>query len=105
MKVYLTGPLNLGAEHFQQMAEARYRLPKTVEVTSPLDSIDTDQQDGESMKTYLSKRIKLMLEADAIVTMDHCDIDPVSKSEVSLARTADMQVIPYWKFLADHGNS
>jgi hypothetical protein len=70
-----------------------------------LDSIDTDSVDGEAMKSYLSKRIQLMLDADAIVTMDHCDIDPISKSEVSLARTADMKVIPYWKFLTDHGNS
>lgn len=106
MKVYLTGPL-LGSEYYSEMAQAAYRMPAEYEVKTPLDSIETDSpnRDPEVMKTILSKRIQQLLSSDMLVTMDHCDVDPVSKSEVALARTADMKVVPYWKFMKEHGQA
>lgn len=108
MKVYLTGPLT-SAECYADLQEAAYRMPTQYQVITPIDSMDLDLDARhcrhDDTKTILSKRIQAMLSAELIVTMDHCDIDPVSKSEVALARTADMKVVPYWKFMKDHGQA
>ena len=99
MKIYLTGPLPAGnAISFQQMQEALERLPAPLQKNSPLD---VQEHTEPSLKSHLQARLHHMLSCDVVVTMDHIDVDPMSRIEVSVAREAAMRVVPFWKFLQD----
>jgi hypothetical protein len=99
MKIYLTGPLESGkAYSFQQMQEALNQISGPFQKNSPLDFGD---ETCNSLKSHLQARLHNMLSCDMVVTMDHIDIDPLSKIEVTVARQAEMKVVPFWKFMKD----
>lgn len=97
MKIYLTGPLqSTNSATYQQMQAALEQLPPECLKNSPLDL--SESQDN-SLKGFLQARLHHMLSCDMVVTMDHIDVDPLSKIEVSVARQAEMKVVPFWKFM------
>jgi len=99
MKIYLTGPLQYNSTGaFLQMQEALNRISGPFEKNSPLDF---GEGTDNSIKSHLQARLNNMLSCDMVVTMDHIDLDPLSKIEVSVARQASMQVVPFWKFMQD----
>jgi len=99
MKIYLTGPLPTGqALAFEQMQEALERLPSPYQKNSPLDF---SYSQDHSLKAHLQARLHQMLSCDLVITMDHIDVDPLSRIEVTVARQAQMKVVPFWRFMQD----
>lgn len=100
MNIYLTGPLlNNGVESRSQMQLALNLIPDSFRKNSPL-CLD-ESQVSTDLNSYIKDRLNILLECETVVTMDHIELDPIAALEISVARTANMKVVPFWKFIRD----
>jgi len=98
MKIYLTGPLTLGVTGREEMAKALYLMHGDLKKFSPLDFIP-DDPNSTTAKEFMNLRITALLGCDKVVTMDHIEMDPFAQLEVTIARTMQIEVVPFWKFM------